>query len=119
MRVTGALWALDPSLAHRRHYPAISWHRSYTLYFKHFADWYQSAVGPRWAELRLRLTEILAKDAELQEVVQLVGPDALQDSDRLLLEASRMLRDGFFSKTPCRRSMHPVRSRSSTDCSSC
>jgi V/A-type H+-transporting ATPase subunit A len=98
MRFTGALWALDSSLAHRRHYPAINWHRSYTLYFERMEDWYAREVSQEWSSLRGRLVELLERDAELQEVVQLVGPDALQASDRLVLEVSRMLRDGFLQQ---------------------
>lgn len=98
MRVTGALWALDSSLAHRRHYPAINWHRSYSLYFERLESWYTETVGNRWGELRGVLNDILDRDAELQEVVQLVGPDALQESDRLVLEVSRMVRDGFLQQ---------------------
>lgn len=98
MRVTGALWALDSSLAHRRHYPAINWHRSYTLYFDRLVPWYSENVGPEWSELHSRLVDVLEKEAQLQEVVQLVGPDALQDTDRLTLEMSRMLRDGFLQQ---------------------
>lgn len=98
MRVTGALWALDASLAHRRHYPAVNWHRSYTLYYQRLRARFEERISAQWDEVRSRLIEILGKDAELQEVVQLVGPDALQDSDRLLLETSRMLRDGFLQQ---------------------
>ncbi len=98
MRFTGGLWALDSSLAHRRHYPAVNWHRSYTLYAERLAPWYGKNVAPGWDGMRSRLVEILGKEAELQEVVQLVGPDALQESDRFLLEASRMLRDGFLQQ---------------------
>jgi len=98
MRVTGALWALDTSLAHRRHYPAINWHRSYTLYADLLSAWFARNVGQDWGELRGKLLALLQKEAELQEIVQLVGPDALQDEDRLLLESSRMLREGFLSQ---------------------
>jgi len=98
MRVTGALWALDSSLAHRRHYPAINWHRSYTLYADRLSGWFSENAGADWPELRNRLMGILEKDAELQEVVQLVGPDALQEADRLVLEVSRMLREGFLQQ---------------------
>jgi V/A-type H+-transporting ATPase subunit A len=98
MRFTGGLWARDSSLAHRRHYPAVNWHRSYTLYAERLAPWYGEQVAPDWGALRGRLVEILGKEAELQEVVQLVGPDALQEGDRFLLEASRMLRDGFLQQ---------------------
>jgi V/A-type H+/Na+-transporting ATPase subunit A len=98
MRVTGALWALDSPLAHRRHYPAINWHHSYTLYFDRLKPWYERNVSPSWSDNRARLVEALQKEAELQEVVQLVGPDALQENDRLLLEVSGMLREGFLQQ---------------------
>ncbi len=98
MRIAGALWALDSSLAHRRHYPAINWHRSYTLFFERLSPWFAENVSPEWPQYRVRLEEILQKDAELQEVVQLVGPDALQDGDRLALEVSRLMRDGFLQQ---------------------
>ena len=99
IRVTGAVWALDSALAHRRHYPSVNWLRSHSLYFETLKNWYIAHVGPNWPELRRRLMEILEKDAQLQEVVQLVGPDALQAGDRLVLELSRMLRDGFLQQS--------------------
>jgi len=98
IRVTGALWALDASLAHRRHYPAINWHRSYTLDFETLRDWFAENVNRDWPTLREKLLQILQKDAELQEMVQLVGPDALPPEDKLLLETSRMLRDCFLQQ---------------------
>ena len=98
MRVTGALWALDASLARKRHYPALNWHRSYTLYAETLRGWFAENVGQAWAGLRETLLEILQKDAELQEMVQLVGPDALPPQDRLVLETSRMLRDCFLQQ---------------------
>lgn len=98
IRVTGALWALDASLARRRHYPAINWHRSYTLYVETLKGWFTKNVDQAWSDLREKLLEILQKDAELQEMVQLVGPDALPPQDRLILETSRMLRDCFLQQ---------------------
>jgi V/A-type H+-transporting ATPase subunit A len=98
MRFTGALWALDSSLAHRRHYPAINWHRSYTLYQEPLAAWYGRELGAGWAALRERLSALLAREAELQEVVQLVGPDSLQPGDRFLLEAARLVRDAYLQQ---------------------
>ncbi len=98
MRVTGALWALDYPLAHSRHYPAINWNRSYSLFDERLAPWFSNHVGRTWPAQRARLMELLEKEAELQEVVQLVGPDSLQESDRLILESSRMLRDGFLQQ---------------------
>jgi V/A-type H+-transporting ATPase subunit A len=98
IRVTGALWALDASLARKRHYPAINWHRSYTLYVETLRDWFSKNVDKTWSELREMLLEVLQKDAELQEMVQLVGPDALPPQDRLILETSRTLRDCFLQQ---------------------
>jgi V/A-type H+-transporting ATPase subunit A len=98
MRFTGALWALDSSLAHRRHYPAINWHRSFTLHSEALQAWYRRTLGADWERLRERLIEMLSREAELQEVVQLVGPDALQADDRFLLELARMVRDGFLQQ---------------------
>ena len=98
MRVAGALWALDYPLAHSRHYPAINWNRSYSLFVERLAPWFAVHIGESWPALRARLMQILEKESELQEVVQLVGPDSLQESDRLILETSRMLRDGFLQQ---------------------
>lgn len=98
MRVSGAFWALDAHLAYRRHFPAINWHKSYTLYYQPMKDWYLKNVSPQWDNLRTQMLQIQQKDAELQEVVQLVGPDALQDAERLILESARMLRDGFLQQ---------------------
>ena len=104
LRVAGGLWALDSTLAHRRHYPSVNWHSSYTLYFESLAPWFQRQLGPGWSRLRGQFMEVLQKDAELQEVVQLVGPDALQPGDRLILDTSRMFREGFLQQN----AMSPV-----------
>lgn len=98
IRVTGSLWALDATLARRRHYPAINWHRSYSLYVETLRTWFSNNIDQAWSGLREKLLEILQKDAELQEMVQLVGPDALPPQDRLVLETSRMLRDCFLQQ---------------------
>jgi V/A-type H+/Na+-transporting ATPase subunit A len=98
MRVAGALWALDYPLAHSRHYPAVNWNRSYSLFVDRLAPWFGRNVGESWMRLRARLLELLEKEAELREVVQLVGPDSLQEADRLTLEVSGMLRDGFLQQ---------------------
>lgn len=97
-RVTGALWALDSSLAHRRHFPAINWNRSYSLYDQRLIGWFNEHVDELWGENRVRAMQILQRDAELQEVVQLVGPDALQDNDRATLELGKMLREDFLQQ---------------------
>ena len=98
MRVAGALWALDYPLAHSRHYPAVNWNRSYSLYDERLSAWFHDHVGESWPAQREGLMRLLEKEAELQEVVQLVGPDSLQESDRLTLETARMLRDGFLQQ---------------------
>jgi len=97
-RVAGALWALDSTLAHRRHYPAINWNRSYSLYDSRLLPWFDKNVSASWSKSRSRALQILQRDAELQEVVQLVGPDALQDSDRTTLELGKMLREDFLQQ---------------------
>jgi V/A-type H+-transporting ATPase subunit A len=98
MRVTGALWALDATLAHRRHFPSVNWNRSYSLYCDQMEEWFAERVAPDWNEVRARIMALLQKDAELQEVVQLVGPDALQDNERLILETSKMIREDFLQQ---------------------
>lgn len=99
LRITGALWALDTSLAYRRHYPAINWLRSYTLYYGLMEEWYKENLGEDYSELRRMASEILQKDAELQEIVQLVGPDALEEPERILLETGKLIREGFLSQS--------------------
>jgi V/A-type H+/Na+-transporting ATPase subunit A len=98
MRVAGGLWALDSALAYRRHYPSVNWNRSYSLYLKELTPWFEKNAPAGWMELRQRIATTLQRDAELQEVVQLVGPDALQDSERLILEVSRMIREVFLQQ---------------------
>ncbi|MFC1692074.1 V-type ATP synthase subunit A [Candidatus Latescibacterota bacterium] len=97
-RVVGSLWALDSTLAHRRHFPAINWNRSYSLYDKRLIGWFNSKVNKHWGSYRAEAIKILQRDAELQEVVQLVGPDALQDGDRATLELGKMLREDFLQQ---------------------
>ena len=97
-RVAGSLWALDSTLAHRRHFPAINWNRSYSLYDTRLLKWFDREVDENWSWNRTRAMKLLQRDAELQEVVQLVGPDALQDSDRAILEIGKMLREHFLQQ---------------------
>jgi V/A-type H+-transporting ATPase subunit A len=98
LRVTGAFWALDTSLAHRRHFPAISWTKSYTLYLGQVRDWFQEQVSSDWQDYRDQAMELLQKEVELQEIVQLVGPDALPESEKAILEVTRMLREDFLQQ---------------------
>jgi V/A-type H+/Na+-transporting ATPase subunit A len=98
LRITGCFWALDASLARRRHFPAINWNRSYTLFGDILEPWYKENVASDYSVLRGRAVEILQRENELQEVVQLVGPDALQDQERLMIESGRMLRTNFLQQ---------------------
>ncbi|GMU93795.1 MAG: V-type ATP synthase alpha chain [Candidatus Hydrogenedentota bacterium] len=97
-RVAGALWSLDAALAYRRHYPSLNWNRSYTLYFSELDPWFESNAPKTWMQNRQAIQNLLQRDAELQEVVQLVGPDALQDQERLILEVARMIREVFLQQ---------------------
>ncbi|MEJ2288390.1 MAG: V-type ATP synthase subunit A [Deinococcales bacterium] len=98
LRITGCFWALDASLARRRHFPAINWNRSYSLFTDILDDWYADNVAADYTELRGRAVDLLQRESDLQEVVQLVGPDALQDQERLVIEAGRILRQNFLQQ---------------------
>ncbi|MDE0098718.1 MAG: V-type ATP synthase subunit A [Truepera sp.] len=98
LRITGCFWALDAALARRRHFPAINWSRSYTLFGSILDPWYGDNVAGDYTDLRGRAVAVLQQEAELQEVVQLVGPDALQDQERLVIEMGRILRQDFLQQ---------------------
>jgi len=98
LRISGAFWALDTSLAHRRHFPAISWMGSYSLYLDQVEDWYSNNVSMDWKQMRDKAMMILQKESELQEIVQLVGPDALPEFARATLEVARMLREDYLQQ---------------------
>jgi V/A-type H+-transporting ATPase subunit A len=98
LKITRVFWALDTSLADRRHFPAINWLTSYSLYKEHVSDWFKKKVGKEWLELREEAMAILQKESELREIVQLVGPDALPERERLLLEVARMIREDFLQQ---------------------
>jgi V/A-type H+-transporting ATPase subunit A len=93
LRVAGALWALDPDLAHQRHFPAVDWEISYSLYAEGLAAWFTEHVGQKWHELRHDLLEMLQRDREIREIAALVGAEALEDRDRLVLSVARLIRD--------------------------
>jgi V/A-type H+-transporting ATPase subunit A len=97
-RMTGALWGLDASLAYSRHYPSVNWSRSYTLYYDLLKPWFKEHYGEAWDAQRSEMQVLMTLDAELQEIVQLVGPDALQDDQRLILETATMLREDFLQQ---------------------
>ncbi len=98
LRITGCFWALDASLARRRHFPAINWNRSYSLFTDILDGWYAENVAEDYTELRSQAVDLLQRESDLQEVVQLVGPDALQDQERLVIEAGRILRQNFLQQ---------------------
>lgn len=98
LRVAGTFWALDTDLAHRRHFPAINWTRSYSLYLKMVGDWFRAHVADDWHEARERAMAILQREIELQEIVQVVGPDALPERDRVTLEIGRIVREDFLQQ---------------------
>jgi len=98
LRVVGDFWALDSSLADRRHFPAISWLRSYSLYIGYLRDWFTKFGAPDFMEQREEMMSLLQKEAELQEIVQLVGADALPPRERCTLEVARMIREDFLQQ---------------------
>jgi len=89
LRVTRVFWGLDASLANRRHFPSINWLTSYSLYMDDMADWYKTNVSKDWIDLRKEALEILQKESELQEIVQLVGYDALPEPEKGILDTAR------------------------------
>ena len=93
LRLAGTFWALDTGLAHARHFPAIGWTQSYSLYVDQLAPWMAQAVGGPWSDSRSVAIELLAREKTLLDVVALVGADALPDRDRGLLEVARLLRE--------------------------
>jgi V/A-type H+/Na+-transporting ATPase subunit A len=97
LRVTGAFWALDYDLSRRRHFPAINWLRSYTLY--QVEPWYVAAVAQEWPELISTALNILQQEETLLEIVRLVGPDTLAEAQRALLAVARMLREDFLQQS--------------------
>ena len=99
LRASGALWALSPDLAHRRHFPAVDWALSYSLDAPRLEAWFAREAGPDWLPLRDEAMRLLQRERELQEIVQLVGLEALQDAERVVLESARLLREGFLRQS--------------------
>jgi V/A-type H+-transporting ATPase subunit A len=99
LRASGVLWALSPDLAHRRHYPAVDPATSFSLDAARVDAWFRREVGGDWSALREEALKLLQRDRELQEVAQLVGLEALQDVERIALEAARLLREGFLRQS--------------------
>ena len=99
LRVVGTFWALDTNLAYRRHFPSVNWIKSYSLYLDSIASWYGHQIADDWKELRDKAMYLLQKEVELQEIVQLVGPDALPDSEKAILDVTRMIREDFLQQS--------------------
>lgn len=95
LRIVKVFWGLDANLAYKRHFPAINWLTSYSLYTDQLAEWYKENAAPDFMELRGRLMALLQDESELQEIVNLVGMDALSAPDRLKLESARSIREDY------------------------
>ena len=98
MRIVKVFWALDASLAYRRHFPAINWLNSYSLYLDSLKPWFDEHLGKEFLQNRERAMNILQEEASLNEIVQLVGKDALSPNDQLTLETAKMLREDFLQQ---------------------
>ena len=95
LRIVKVFWGLDSALAYKRHFPAINWLTSYSLYVDNRANWFNEEVAADWMEDRQKMMTILQEEAELNEIVQMVGMDALSPTDRLKMEAARSIREDF------------------------
>lgn len=95
LRIVKVFWGLSSSLAYKRHFPAIDWLQSYSLYISRLQEWFSDNVSPEWNELRAKAMRVLQEEAELNEIVQLVGVDALSWKDRLTLEVARSIREDY------------------------
>ena len=98
MRIVKVFWALDSSLAYARHFPAINWLTSYSLYLDNLAAWYTEQFGEGYMQNRTKAMHILQEESELQEIVRLVGQDALSPADRLTMETAKMIREDFLQQ---------------------
>src|SRR5512136_486187 len=98
LRIVKVFWALDAKLSQRRHFPSINWLNSYSLYLDSLQPWYDREVSPEWNKVRAWAMEILEKEAELQEIVQLVGSDALPEEQQITIEVARMIREIFLQQ---------------------
>ncbi len=98
LRIVKVFWALDSDLADRRHFPSVNWLRSYSLYLDRVKEWWSKNAGENWIELRNEAMALLQKEDELQEIIKLVGPDALPPVDRVILEGARIIREDFLQQ---------------------
>ncbi|WP_256288868.1 ATP synthase subunit A [Halobellus inordinatus] len=104
LRIVKTFWALDADLAERRHFPSINWNESYSLYKDQLDPWFQDEVADDWPEKRQWAVDVLDEETELQEIVQLVGKDALPEDQQLTLEVARYLREAYLQQN----AFHPV-----------
>lgn len=95
LRIVKVFWGLDSALAYKRHFPAINWLNSYSLYLDDMRNWFNEKVAPDWMENRQKMMSLLQEEAELEEIVKMVGMDALSPTDRLKMEAARSIREDF------------------------
>ena len=95
LRIVKVFWGLSASLAYKRHFPAIDWLQSYSLYVDRLEGWFNDAVSPDWSGMRQEFMRILQEESELEEIVRLVGVDALSWKDRLTLEVARSIREDY------------------------
>jgi len=98
LKITKVFWALDAKLAQRRHFPSINWIDSYSLYANSLENWYIENVAEDWVKIRRQIMKVLQKEASLQEIVQLIGSDALPEKERLTMEVARLVREGFLQQ---------------------
>lgn len=98
LRIVKVFWGLDSQLAYRRHFPAINWLNSYSLYLEKVSSWMDETIGEDWTKLRIRAMAILQEEAELQEIVRLVGFDALSEADQLKLEVAKSIREDYLQQ---------------------
>jgi V/A-type H+-transporting ATPase subunit A len=104
LRIVRVFWALDTKLRERRHFPTINWLTSYTMYDKQLSSWYKQNVAENFPELKAWAMQVLQKESELQEIVQMVGSDSLPDEQKLTLEVARMIREIFLQQN----AYHPI-----------
>ena len=104
LRIVKVFWALDSKLSQKRHFPAINWLNSYSLYMDTLTPWYEKNIAQDWNDLRYKSMNILQSESELLEIVQLVGSDALPENQQITLEVARMLREIFLQQN----SFHPI-----------
>ena len=95
LRIVKVFWGLSAQLAYKRHFPAIDWLTSYSLYLDRLSDWFDEYVSHEWVGLRKKTMQLLQEESELEEIVRLVGVDALSLKDRLKLETARSIREDY------------------------